>query len=326
MAKLQGFTGQAFNNMLIGSGAVVLNPVDETEATLRAAVRGDATKGEKLGGTTGGVSFNAEPDWTDLGEDLDGLASALRGAMVMNRVDVTMEATVVEFQPGKIRKLNPFLDEVPIFSDAVAASTTRGTTNSGITITAKVAGTGGNSISYAQVVSGNSTPLSVSVVNNAITVNVATDATGVATSTANQVITAINGSVAASALVIASLPATSNGTGVVTASAAANLTGGSAGTNRVGTDYVPRGYVKDSDHIDKVAVLFESKDKDIRLAIILYNCLVTSDFSIEGEGENEKIGVEVTLTAMSGANNYDLANGTYPPAYKIRDFSVPAAA
>lgn len=325
MAKLQGFTGRAFDNMIIGSGAIVLNPVDETEATLRAAVRGDVTKGEKLGGTTGGVSFNAEPDWSDLGEDLDGLSSALRGAMVMNRVDVTMEATVVEFQPGKIRRLNPFLDEVPVFSDAVAASTTRGTGNAGLTITAKATGTGGNLIRYAQAVSGNNTPLSVTVAGNDVTVNVATDATGVATSTANQVIAAINASVAASALVTASRPNTSDGTGVVAVSAIAALTGGAAGTTRAGTDYVPRGYVKDSDHIDKVAVLFESKDKDIRLAIILYNCLVTSDFSIEGEGDNEKIGVEVTLTAMSGANNYDMATGSYPPAYKLRDFSVPAA-
>lgn len=325
MSRLQGFTGNVFNDAIIGSGMVLLNPVAEDEATLRAAARGDETKGEKLGGTTGGVNFQAEPDFTNLGDDLDGLSSVLRGSQVMNMVEVTLEASVVEYRPGKLRRLNPFLEEIPVFSDAVRASSTRGTGNAGRTITADTAGVAGNSITYGETATGNNSTLAVSVSGNAITVALATDGTGVVTSTANQVIAAVNAHVGASALVTAGLPNTSDGTGVVTASASSALTGGSAGTTRSGTEYRPRGYVQDADHIDKVACLFESRDKDIRIAVILYNCLVTSAFGLEGQGDNEKIAQDVTFMAMSGANNFDMNTGTYPPAYKIIDFSHRAA-
>lgn len=316
--------------MVIGSGIVLLNPPNVEYATLLAGARNNnpavTTNGEKLGGTTGGVNFQAEPDFTNLGDDLDGLSSVLRGSQVINDVAVTLEATVVEFVPGKIKRLNPFLEESVIYSDGVRASTTRGTGNAGVKIEADAVGTGGNSITYAQVVpAGANAPLSVSVVGSAITVNVATGATaGTATSTADQVIAAINANPAAAALVTASRGASSDGSGVVAASASAALTGGAAGTTPAGITYTPRAFVKDTDHIDRVVAMFESKDKDIRIAVELFNCLVTSAFGIQGQGNNEKIGVDVTLMAMSGANNFDTVTGTYPPAYKIHDFSVAA--
>jgi hypothetical protein len=58
-------------------------------------------------------------------------------------------------------------------------------------------------------------PLSVAVAGNAITVNLATDATGKVTSTAAQVVSAVNASPAASALVTATLYRTNAGAGVV---------------------------------------------------------------------------------------------------------------
>jgi phage tail sheath protein FI len=88
---------------------------------------------------------------------------------------------------------------------------------------AVAAGLVGNSITVALVAAGNNTSLSVTVLNQAITVNLATDAEGIATSTVAQVLAAIAAHAQASALVTA----TSADTGTVSAAAATPLAGGS---------------------------------------------------------------------------------------------------
>lgn len=88
--------------------------------------------------------------------------------------------------------------------------------------TAKTPGTAGNAITIALAVSGNDTPLSVEVTGQAITVNLATDSEGSATSTASQVVDAVTGSTEASALV----QATSTDSGVVAPAASTHLAGG----------------------------------------------------------------------------------------------------
>ena len=91
--------------------------------------------------------------------------------------------------------------------------------------TSKLAGHLGNAISVAYVDPGApSSPLSIGVAVNAITVNLATDAGGVITSTSADVVAAVNGDASAFALVSAALVAA--GTGVVEAKAAAFLKGG----------------------------------------------------------------------------------------------------
>lgn len=84
----------------------------------------------------------------------------------------------------------------------------------------------GNSVRVRYVVAGNSTPLTVSVSDNDITVNVATDSGGAATSTAAQVKAAIDASTPAAALVSVANAAGNDGTGVVTALAYTSLAGG----------------------------------------------------------------------------------------------------
>ena len=96
--------------------------------------------------------------------------------------------------------------------------------NGGVTYTAVAAGSAGNSIQVRHVVSGTNTPLSVSVSGLQITVNVATDGGGVATSTAASVVAAITGSGPASALVTAA--ATGTGGSVVGAASYTSLIGG----------------------------------------------------------------------------------------------------
>jgi hypothetical protein len=97
--------------------------------------------------------------------------------------------------------------------------------NNDLYLFSKVPGTTGNAITFRIVVAGNNTPLSVSVTGSAITVNSATDSGGVPTSTAADVRKAVNLFPAAYLLVHAQNAPQNDGTGVVTALAATNLTG-----------------------------------------------------------------------------------------------------
>lgn len=99
--------------------------------------------------------------------------------------------------------------------------------NNDLTYTAQDAGDIGNSITIRYVdPAAASAALSVSVLNRAITVNLATNGSSVITSTAAQVAAAVNGSASASALVVAANAAANDGTGVVTALASTPLAGG----------------------------------------------------------------------------------------------------
>lgn len=83
-------------------------------------------------------------------------------------------------------------------------------------------GAAGNAVSVELVVAGNDTPLSVEVLGEAVTVNLATDGAGDPVSTADQVVAAVTGTPEAAALVTAE----TQDTGVVQAAAADNLSGG----------------------------------------------------------------------------------------------------
>lgn len=103
-----------------------------------------------------------------------------------------------------------------------------------LVFTAVEPGAAGNDISVTYVVAGEETPLTVTVNGKDITVNVATDSGGAATSTAAEVKTAIEGNTAAAALVTVANAGGNDGSGVVDALAKTNLSGAStAGTASV---------------------------------------------------------------------------------------------
>lgn len=97
--------------------------------------------------------------------------------------------------------------------------------NNDLFLFSKVPGTTGNAITFRIAVAGNNTPPSVAVAGSAITVNAATDGAGAVLSTASDVRKAINFNQAAYLLVHAQNAPANDGTGVVTALAATNLTG-----------------------------------------------------------------------------------------------------
>jgi hypothetical protein len=95
--------------------------------------------------------------------------------------------------------------------------------NNDLLFTSTSSGVGISTTRVAYVVAGLNTTLSVGVSGSDITVNLATDGAGASTSTASQVLSALNGSAAALALVTPALLGGNDGTGIVTALAFTNL-------------------------------------------------------------------------------------------------------
>lgn len=136
--------------------------------------------------------------------------------------------------PGLARGANRIYSSVrslaggPFGGNALRATLTTALagTNNDLTFRSIARGSVGNLVTVAYVVSGTSTPLTVAVSGSAITVNVATNGGGTATSTAAQVEAAVEASATAGRLVDVVNADGNDGTGVVTALTATPLTGG----------------------------------------------------------------------------------------------------
>jgi len=132
-----------------------------------------------------------------------------------------------------ISRANPGFGTKVYFSDGgstngVKASKTIGLTDQQVLYTAKTGGTGGNTLQVAHLNGGNSQSLAVNVAGSVINVSLATDGSGVVTSTASDVVDAVNQHASASLLVLAT-NGVGNGSGLAIAAAAAALSGGTNG-------------------------------------------------------------------------------------------------
>lgn len=102
--------------------------------------------------------------------------------------------------------------------------------NADFVVTAKQTGVAGDDIKVElRDPAGNDQPLLVALESDTIVVNLATGGAGAITSTAQEVVDAINAALYVKDLVVASLAQGHDGTGVVEAKAAANLAGGADG-------------------------------------------------------------------------------------------------
>nr|WP_157049483.1 hypothetical protein [Moorella glycerini] len=155
----------------------------------------------------------------------------IRGGVTLDAADVTADANGIKKLPAGTfigKKAN---GKYAKYVAATKATLTTGAVadNNAIVWTAKQAGVGGNNITITLVNNGASLPLKIQSVNVAtkdITIQLATDAGGVVTSTAQQVIDLVKGDYAASSLVDVANATGSTGAGVVAAVAATNLAGG----------------------------------------------------------------------------------------------------
>lgn len=299
----------------------ILSVFDKTYA-------GDYSEGRWIANLSEPPGYTETDEMAELFSDLYGKTGDMVGDTLVRSIRNEATVSITSLSPENMKFIRPDLEFELIYDGAVAASTTRGTTDSQITITAKQAGTAGNSIRYAHVVAGNSTPLTVSVSGNDITVNVATSGTGAATSTANDVATAINTNVAASALVSASIPGGTTGADVVSASAMASLTAGAAGTNPIAIKSFRTLKVDPSQH--KTLILgYSTPGHIIGKAVVLKNAKsVTEDKEYSLDADMTVQGIETTLRAHSTAADMNLMTGQVMPAAYELDFTrtaIPAA-
>jgi hypothetical protein len=201
--------------------------------------------------------------------------------------------------------------QVTLGTAAVPATVNILSGNAGITYTAKTAGTGGNSITVAYVVSGNNTALSVAVVSNAITVNVATGGGGAATSTATQVKAAVDASGPASALVATAL--IGDGSGVVSAVTATNLAGGIALVSG-STIQLNGGTIIDLGSSPKATIAFGSSNAQIAFTAVTGGAAGNSlHVAIISSGANTPLSAALasgTLTIHLATNGSSVATST----------------
>lgn len=154
-------------------------------------------------------------------------AADIAGSADMNNVPQIQMASGPMTNPGTdgLYKMTKMLDDADAIPNGAAHATLQVTQGAGgVLYTAVAPGTPGNSVTVAYVVAGLNTALSVGVVGTAITVNLATDGAGAATTTAAGVAAAVTGSAPAAALVTAA----ANGTTTTLAAAfgTASLAGG----------------------------------------------------------------------------------------------------
>lgn len=147
-------------------------------------------------------------------------------------VDYYLHALALGFDLNTIQDLSSCDlsgDYNPSFVGARASYTTvLAGVNNDLVYTAKERGVQGNSIQIRYVdPAGNNQPLTVGFVSpNIVSVSLATGPAGAITSTAAQILAAVNANVVVNKLVTVTNATGNNGTGVVTALAATNLAGG----------------------------------------------------------------------------------------------------
>jgi hypothetical protein len=138
-------------------------------------------------------------------------------------------------------------------------------TNASIVWTARTAGVGGNAITLALVNPGvPNSPLAVTVIATAISVSLETNAAAALVTTAAQLIQAIKDDPAANALVYGELARGHNGTGLIAAIAATNLTGGVASVGQQAT--LDTGVVGNNNAITHTAVNIGTAGDNIQVA------------------------------------------------------------
>ena len=94
--KFTQIAADAFEKIQLNAG-VLLTDFDPTTGTL------DRTK--IFGATTGGVNFNAAPEFTDFGEDVDNVPNNMKEFKVLRSVTVTMSGTFLTVDTDTAKKL-----------------------------------------------------------------------------------------------------------------------------------------------------------------------------------------------------------------------------
>ncbi len=303
-----------------GPGILLAEQIDFSYSGLQAAARGDESRGKHLGMLTSPPQVAIDPDTQNLLDGVVGLMAEYKNSKQPGTYTVEASAEVTEIEPDRMRYFQPGLIETP-WTNSAHASLNDGTGNARHTLTARASGTGGNSISYARTVPATATnsALSVSVSGSAITVSLATGATaGVSTSTAADVIKAINAHANASALVRAGLSVNTDGTpsdgsAVVGALAATNLAGGTAGTS-IGSEFSYSGKWTEADYLSNVTMVVGTTEQDVYVVYVVRNAINVDSWDPQFDENGAVSGLGVTWRGHSDTADRDpLTGATKPP-------------
>lgn len=310
-------------NASVGPGLVIRDLVDNSISGIEKAIAGNTAYGRMLGHMTSTPGFTVSREWIDLTENLVTINSTLKGAKQVRRVDVEMAVELAAIDNDTYTFMNPGQSESD-WINSPHASLDTGAGNAAFTLVSLASGVPGNSISRVVVVPATAAaPLTVSVSGSVITINLATVAAGAASSTAKQVADAINAHPAASLLVQAGLPGTSNGSGVVAAAVSAPLAGGATGV-RIGSEFVDNAFVADANY-STLSFVMESQRSRISSVTTIFNCLQTEDFSPSYGDDGNIEGTSATFMAHGSAANFDPNSGQISPPYRYRKLDYVAA-
>lgn len=320
----------------LGAGAVFAGlPEVSEDAILDLLTETPGAPGFHLGGMTSAPAFGEEQEEVDFSENLVGVDGSYMGMIQPMSVDPTITVEIAKLNIRNLKLVRPDFESRARLARGVRASITVGNTDSRVIVEALAFDVSGNLIDFEIINPATAdAQLTVEVVPSGdrrlVTVALATSGSSAATSTANEVITAINTHAEASLLVQARRPADSDGTGVVAGAASAALSGGANG-DRVGAILERRGYYRLTDYVRNVVLvcpLIDPETGDIRPAgwmIELDNCLNRSDsFEYEPDDGGNIAGVQMELRGHIDLRNLDRKTGRAKPQYRIHTIDMSA--
>ncbi len=305
-----------------GPGILLAEQIDFSYSGLQAAARGDESRGKHLGMLTSPPQVTVDPDTQNLLDGVVGLSGEYKNSKQPGTYSVEASGEVTEIEPDRMRYFQPGLIEIP-WTNSAHASLTDGTGNARHTLTARASGTGGNSITYARTVPATTNAaLSVSVSGSAITVSLATGATAsVSTSTAKQVIDAINAHSGAAALVRGGLSVNTDGTPsdgstVVGALAATNLAGGTAGSS-IGSEFSYAGNYNEADYLSNVTMVVGTTEQDIYVVYVVRNAINVDSWNPQFDENGAVSGLGVTWRGHSDTADRNAVTGAIKPPVRM---------
>lgn len=319
MPRLPSATLRSVNSAPLGPGVLLANVVDFTPTGIADVLDGDEEKGIRLGAMTTAPSVSITRETQDITENLVGLNAPLKGAVQIQRTDVTVDVELAELTHRNLKYIHPGLSEAS-WTSATPGTLTLGTGNAAFSVASRVTGVAANSIMIVVSTPAGSTT-SVSFATSTWTIAPKTGAT------AQEVVDAINATSASKDTatgIQAGLPKTSDGSGTVAAATSTALAGGTAGS-AIGKIFSPTGYVPFSAYFDNLVMALEGVNTQVLQLWRVDNAVQNDDIAIEPDDSGAISGISCSFAGHVGDANFDPATGVYIPPYKIYNLNTPAS-
>jgi hypothetical protein len=326
MPRLPSATLKSVNSAPLGPGVLLANVVDFTPLGIADILSGDESKGIRLGAMTTAPSFSITRETQDITENLVGLNAPLKGAVQIQRTDVTVDVELAELTHRNLKYIHPGLTEA-VWNNAKPGSVTFGTGNAAMRATSRVTGVAANSISVAVSAPAATPATLISYSTGVFTLNPATG------DTANSFLDKVqnrSGAIApeyydATSGIQLGVPASSTGAGTLATVASTSLAGGAASTAELGKKFSPTGYVPFTSYFDNLAMVLEGVNTQVLQIWRLDNAVQNDDISIEPDDSGAISGISCSFAGHVSDANFDASVGTYIPPYAVYNLNTPTS-